>query len=392
VPNTDVQSLNAAALKALAAGDFASAIEQLRRALALEPRNMMVLLNLAAGLRESGDVAAAIATVDQALVYEPRSFRALLMKGSLLDGNGQLKEAAVVYGRAIAAAPPRDRMDVPTQHAMARAWEINRRFTLEIREQVIADLAEVSTQATPDERQRAAAFLDVVLGFKRTYQQQPTHFHYPGMPAIEFYSRDEFPWLAELEAGTPKVLSELREVLDGDEGFKPYVDYPEGTPLDQWRELNGSRRWSAFHFYYQGQRFENNCRRCPQTVALLECAGQPRVTNHMPAAMFSVLQPRTRLPAHTGIANVRLVVHLPLIVPPGCGFRVGNQIREWRVGEAFVFDDTIEHEAWNDSDSTRVVLIFDVWSPRLSLAERALITQVMESVDRMVPKRVGMQL
>jgi aspartyl/asparaginyl beta-hydroxylase (cupin superfamily) len=93
--------------------------------------------------------------------------------------------------------------------------------------------------------------------------------------------------------------------------------------------------------------------------------------------MFSLLAPRTRIPPHTGAANTRLVCHLPLIVPPGCGFRVGAATREWRVGEAFVFDDTIEHEAWNDSDELRVVLIIDLWAPALNQAERSAIAAVM---------------
>jgi aspartyl/asparaginyl beta-hydroxylase (cupin superfamily) len=98
--------------------------------------------------------------------------------------------------------------------------------------------------------------------------------------------------------------------------------------------------------------------------------------------MFSLLQPRTRIPAHTGVSNTRLVVHLPLVLPPGCGFRVGSETREWRMGEAWVFDDTIEHEAWNDSDQPRAILIFDVWSPFLSHSERAMVVQVMNALDR----------
>jgi aspartyl/asparaginyl beta-hydroxylase (cupin superfamily) len=97
--------------------------------------------------------------------------------------------------------------------------------------------------------------------------------------------------------------------------------------------------------------------------------------------MFSVLSPRTRIPPHTGIANTRLVLHLPLIVPDGCGFRVGSETRPWRVGEAWVFDDTIEHEAWNDSDAQRIILICDVWNPHLSLEERELIVRAMAAMD-----------
>jgi aspartate beta-hydroxylase len=66
-------------------------------------------------------------------------------------------------------------------------------------------------------------------------------------------------------------------------------------------------------------------------------------------------------------------------VPPGCGFRVGDSTREWRVGEAFAFDDTIEHEAWNDSDELRVVFIIDLWQPSLAPQDREAVTAVIEA-------------
>ncbi|MDE2488948.1 MAG: aspartyl/asparaginyl beta-hydroxylase domain-containing protein, partial [Alphaproteobacteria bacterium] len=94
-----------------------------------------------------------------------------------------------------------------------------------------------------------------------------------------------------------------------------------------------------------------------------------------------VLQPRTRIPPHTGVSNTRLVLHLPLIVPEGCGFRVGGETRAWKEGVAWAFDDTIEHEAWNDSDERRVILICDIWSPFLSELDREIITRVMTAMD-----------
>ena len=81
---------------------------------------------------------------------------------------------------------------------------------------------------------------------------------------------------------------------------------------------------------------------------------------------------------HTGVTNTRLTVHLPLIVPPGCGFRVGATTREWLPGKAWVFDDTIQHEAWNLSDTPRAILIFDIWNPLLSAAERELVQTATE--------------
>ena len=101
-----------------------------------------------------------------------------------------------------------------------------------------------------------------------------------------------------------------------------------------------------------------------------------------PSAFFSILKPQTHIPAHTGVTNVRSIVHLPLIVPAGCSFRVGGETREWREGQAFAFDDTIEHEAWNDSDELRAVLIFDVWNPHLSIREQELIMRYYVAADR----------
>ena len=95
--------------------------------------------------------------------------------------------------------------------------------------------------------------------------------------------------------------------------------------------------------------------------------------------MFSLLKPHTHIPAHVGVSNARLVVHLPLILPPDCRFRVGNEVREWRVGQALVFDDTIEHEAWNDSDALRVNLIFDIWHPALDVEECRGIAAIIEA-------------
>jgi aspartyl/asparaginyl beta-hydroxylase (cupin superfamily) len=73
--------------------------------------------------------------------------------------------------------------------------------------------------------------------------------------------------------------------------------------------------------------------------------------------------------------------HLPLILPGNCRFRVGASLREWTMGEAFVFDDTIEHEAWNDSDQRRAVFIFDIWHPTLSADERDHIRRTLAAMD-----------
>jgi aspartate beta-hydroxylase len=190
-----------------------------------------------------------------------------------------------------------------------------------------------------------------------------------------------FPWLARLEAGTAEVRAEFERVfVEDQQRLEPYIAYPDGVPLDQWRELNRSRRWSAFFLYRDGKRMEENLERCPRTAALLASLPMHDVPRHAPTAFFSILDARTNIPAHTGVTNTRVITHLPLVLPGQCRFRVGSETREWRNGEAWVFDDTIEHEAWNDSDSPRAILIFDIWNPFLSEPERALIREAMPAI------------
>jgi aspartyl/asparaginyl beta-hydroxylase (cupin superfamily) len=147
--------------------------------------------------------------------------------------------------------------------------------------------------------------------------------------------------------------------------------------MRQWKELNHNPDWTAVHLLQNGRRIDANARHCPKTLEAISRMDQPEVAGASPNAMFSLLAPRTRIPPHTGVANSRLVCHLPLIVPPSCGFRCGATTREWKIGEAFVFDDTIEHEAWNDSGELRVVLIVDLWAPALGGGDRQAIAAVI---------------
>ena len=184
-----------------------------------------------------------------------------------------------------------------------------------------------------------------------------------------------FSWVEELEGKTGVIRAELVRALECEaDKFAPYIEKHSGAPVNQWRELNHSRRWSALHLWRNGARVEENLARCPETARALEAVGMADIAGNCPNAMFSALAPKTHIPPHHGETNARLVAHLPLIVPENCGaLRVGFEQRPWRVGEALVFDDSIEHEAWTDSDELRVVLIFDVWNPALSAKDRELV-------------------
>jgi aspartate beta-hydroxylase len=379
--NEALNSLKDGADRALRSADPRAARELFQRAVDLAPARVDLWMGLAASQRALGDLAGALAAAEGALAQEPRFFPALLMKASLLEALGEARQAAMVYGVAIKLAPPAASLAEPTRRALGHAAEVHDRYAADLAASLRAAAGlDGLSGATA---RRADAFVEALAGRRKVYQQEPVQFHLPGMAAIEFYERDAFPWLQALEACTPAIREELLAVwAEGSPGLTPYVAYAPGAPLDQWAELNNSLRWSAYHFLKDGERVDDHCAACPQTMAAVALIDQPHVPGRSPAAMFSILRPQTRIPPHTGIANTRLVLHLPLIVTAGCGFRVGGETRAWREGEAWVFDDTIEHEAWNDSHEPRAILICDVWSPTLSQEEREMIVRVTQALDR----------
>jgi aspartyl/asparaginyl beta-hydroxylase (cupin superfamily) len=373
---------NQAALKAMASGDLPGAELALLQALGQDRRNISAWLNLAAVRRQRDELDGAFAAIQEVLQLDARNFPALLMSATMLEREGRAVPCARAYGAALANAPPDSRLDASTLQAVRHGRAVLETYTRQLGEHVRASVAAVSDQCSGAERRRVQSFIDTTLRVRRRYRQEPTEYYYPGLPAIEFYDRAEFPWLEEFESRTSAIGQELADIVREDAGgFTPYIHYAPHMPLDQWAELNHSSRWSAFHFYEKAQAIADRCRRAPATIEAVSRLPQAAVALRSPCAMYSVLQPRTRIPPHTGVANFRLVVHLPLVVPPGCGFRVGGETRGWRVGEAWVFDDTIEHEAWNDGDQPRYVLICDIWSPRLSPAERAAIAEVIAATD-----------
>ncbi len=364
---------------ALAGRDPASAIALLDRADALggvSPRSRMAR---AAALRAVGDARGALAALDDLLAEQPYHFLALLSKGAVLEQSGAAGAAVDVYRNAVKIAPPAERLPPAAARQLDAARSAVSRTDQALREHLASAVAGLRAEHRGADLARFDEALDIFAGVKKAYVQEPLFFHYPRLPAIPFYDRSHFPWLEELDRATDLVASEMRVALDsaGEAELAPYIQYPRGAPVNQWGELNHSRRWSSYFLWKDGQRQDQACARCPQTAALLERLPVCRQPGYAPTAMFSALEARTHIPPHTGSTNVRLLAHLPLLLPGPARFRVGNETRKWRMGEAWVFDDTIEHEAWNDADALRVILIFDVWNPLLTEVERELVNALL---------------
>lgn len=377
VRSTDPSSaLEAEADRAAGGGDPLAARRLLEQVTASDPDRLEPWLKLAAMCRAAGDLDAALAAASGALRIDPLGFVPLLLKASLLEAAGRNDEAGEAYGHALAQRP--ERVPPNLKAPIERAEELNAAYVERI-ERGVAEVARAfEARLGPAERRRVKRFGSNIVRRTRPWHCVPSHFHYPGLVEREFHDPEDFPWLAELEAATPAIVEEFNALMATERAeLVPYIQYAEDQPLRQWKPLNWNPAWTAIHLLKDGARVEGNARHCPRTLELLGRCGQPQIPGRSPNAMFSLLAPHTRIPPHEGVANTRLVCHLPLVVPEHCWFRVGAETRQWEVGKAFVFDDTIEHEAANESGLLRVVFIFDVWHPGLSPAERDTVAAIM---------------
>ena len=383
LPDAEVEQLLATADAAAARGDRRAALLALDRVLALDGSRADVWMRLASMRRAGGDAAGALVAVERALAIRPLDFVALLLRAHLLEQAGD-PAAGEVYGYALAQAPDDMAGQAPAiVRMLARAREANERFIADRHRALEEAMAPAERVAEAGACARLARFRDNVLKRTHVYHSDPTDYHFPGLVEREFHDRVDFPWLADLEAATDAIRGELLALLGGEGAERvPYVQYAAHLPMAQWVGLNHSLDWTALHLLARGKRVEANASRCPATLAALSRLPQPDIAGYGPNAMFSLLKPGAHIPPHVGVANTRLVCHLPLVVPPGCWFRVGADRRAWREGEAFVFDDTIEHEAANKSDAPRVVLIADVWHPGLDDAERQGVAALMAAGGR----------
>ena len=361
--------------------DFQAALQLLQRAERADAGNANVPLSLAFVHRTLNDNQNEMAALTRALTIDPYFVPALLAKGMLLERMGQPRQAAQVYKAVVAIAPADDQFSGELRDAIVHARDVVRQNAEALDEHLRKRMGPVRARHADESLSRFDECKEVVLGRKKVYTQQPSMLHIPHLPAITFYDRDQFPWLAALEAATPDIRREALAVLEdcGDD-IRPYVSHPDGSPVNQWAELNRSPRWSTYFLWKDGIRNDRQCEQCPMTARAAEAVPFIDTTNFGPTIMYSLLAPHTRIPPHSSVTNARLVVHLPLIVPDGCAFRVGNDVRPWREGEAWVFDDTIEHEAWNDSDQHRMILMIDIWNPYLSIAERELVSELLNGV------------
>jgi len=376
------QALFSLGFHALQRGDLSAADELLRAARAAAPRDPVVLLTLAAAATARNDGEAAREAIETVLTLDPYFLPGLLAKAGWFERFGSAVAAANMYANALKVAPPPrqwpDALRTQLEHARGVVDRHQRAYGAYLNE----SLGPLQDSLPPQLASRWREAASIMAGLSKPFHSECNQLHVPRLPEYQFFERDHFPWIAALEEKTDVIRAELLAALEQDrDRFTPYIAYNPGEPVNQWAELNHSQRWSTLALWRGGQPVAENIERCPETARALAAVEMAEIAGLCPNAMFSALAPKTHIPPHNGETNARLVAHLPLIVPDGCVMRVGFEQRPWEVGKVFVFDDSIEHEARNDSDELRVVLIFDVWNPLLVPEERRMV-QAMAGAAR----------
>lgn len=373
-------ALIALGVHALRAGDLREADDLLQHATRAQPDSITAWMALARAKASLGDHGAEGEALQRARAIDPYHLPALLAGAAWLERRGDGVAAAMLYRNALKIAPPEASWPADLQPQLVRAKAMAQRHAQAYRAHLSAAAADLAASLTPAQARQWGEAVSIMAGESTPYHSECTQLHIPRLPALPFHETSGFAWAPAIEAQTELIRDELSATLHTDsDAFSPYIALAPTAPVDQWRELNHSPRWSAYALWKHGAPIESHVSACPITAAALQSADLAKIKHFCPNAMFSVLAAGAHIPPHHGETNARLVAHLPLIVPDGCSFRVGNDEREWAEGELLIFDDSIEHEARNDSSQLRVVLIFDVWHPALSAAERRLVQTLMSA-------------
>jgi aspartate beta-hydroxylase len=381
-----IQALNVVALMEFRGGKLVRARELLERARAAKTDDPITQHHLGLVLEAGGEFAAAVDAQRKAIELAPELHVARLNLGRALEQLGLKDEAIVAYARALKRAQEQGiwvdsattsaTLQPLVEHAVVQVREGRRANFSRIFEPLLVKYGRESLA-------RVERSLRIYLNEEKCdysdSRQRPTFLHFPGLPASAYLARHLFPWIGALEQTTADIKAELLALLSSSRG-REHVFTSTALEEVNLRGLDTPPTWTGYYFYRHGYRREENCNRCPKTACALDDLPLSRVREHGPEVLFSIFAPGTHLLPHRGVTNTRLVAHLPLMVPVDCALNVGGELHQWQEGQVVVFDDTFEHEAWNRSEETRVVLIFDIWNPYLTKVEQAAVADLIGAI------------
>lgn len=373
---------------AMLLGQPAQAVSHLQAALASAPDNVAVARSLGVAWLACGDLIEAIASLQQARALAPQDAQTLLHLGQALERQGRRLVAAQIYYRALLAAQSKGEWLNPAstppmlRAAVVHAMDVVDRERPRALDALLAPWREQHGAAALTRVQRCLdAHLKRLTLTPPDPQQRPRFLYVPDLPAPRYFERALFEWIAPLEAASAGIRAEAEAVLQQADALQPFLSFDSAEQVGQYLgSADTPPAWDAYFFYRDGRRYDAHHLRCPLTSATLEALPLVRIREHAPEICYSVLAPGTHILPHTGVSNLRVVVHLPLIVPADCAIEVAGQTHAWREGEVVVFDDSYEHQAWNRGGERRVILLMDTWNPYLTPVEREALSALVAGI------------
>lgn len=382
-------ALRALADIAMHRDDAPRALGFLAEAVHRDPNDQELALSYAAVLAKAQRLREAADWLEKVVARDPRFYAAWLFLGQLRDAKGDAYGALRACYEAIIGAQKAGR------------WLGEDTTEPQILEQVIRAVEKVRKgreillyESYGELRQQlgvaALGRVDKALaGYLRKWnatppdpRQRPRFFYFPDLPDSPYHDPFLQPWASQLQSSLDVIRNDAVRVFAEDQKFQPFL-LSKGSNQTQ-EHIKGSGippAWDAFFFYRHGERFDKNHDRCLNTSAVLESIELCRIADQAPEICFSVLGPGTQIMPHYGVSNVRLVMHLPLVIPGDCALNlIDAGEHHWEQGKLVMFDDTFQHEAWNRSDTPRIVLLMDCWNPHLTPVEKIAVRQLIEMI------------
>lgn len=382
----DEATLFKAGIAALQAGNTVEARARFQSAIDAGMGSGKSWMGLALACVTAGDLDEASTTLDRVLQFEPHNIRALIMKGDILMGRDEVQAAPAYYGLALRVAAPLTSIPTQIEADLERIAGIQAQLMQRFETHLLQQLSSAGYQRS-SASERFNTSVDMLLGkierpdTQQPFPQAPHAYYMPDMPHYGFAPEGHLPWLRDLEAHTDIIEAELSALLANRvDAFAPYIHDGLDRPQHAQTTLANNDTWTSSYLWQDGSPISDVMAACPRTTKLMQALPLTGINGFSPSVLFSKLKAGGHIEPHSGMINTRLICHLPLSVPSDCALRVGAETRSVERGQAWAFDDSVNHEAWNHSDSDRIILLFDVWRPELSEDEQHGVKALLEAV------------
>jgi len=377
--------------EAMEKGKLPEAEKYLLKLVSLMPENISLLNKLGYLYEEQGKLEEALKAYGQCWKLDKNNPTIYLYMGYLHLKMGQEDQAAQVFslgddidGRIIKAY---------MNEACSEKISIRSKAAHEILCKILTNL-HMDTISGLDKSDDMKRILDAVwpqvedrsFSYKNKIQR-PELFYIPQLHDQVVFKQADLPWAKGLEEKFDVIRDEILTNLSITDDGEPYLSEDIGANGSDWDHIVKKMNWAAVHFYKRGVPNEEAIKKYPKTAGALKEI--PFADIHgLPMEVFiSILKPHTKIPPHFGVSNSPLTVHFPMLVPENCGLKAGNEVCEHVEGKVFAFDDSYLHEAWNDSDEPRVVLIFEVWHPDLTEPEKQAVRATFTAREKWLEER-----